>query len=204
MPRKVKLKPRIEPKQRRSLELRQAILDGATYVLKKEGAYGFTTNKVAERAGVNIASLYQYYPNKESLLFHLHEIEWEETWAKLQAVLDEPKLSVRERLHKLTLVFFFTEAEESELRLALKSAEVLYQNSKEYREMRTRAFRRVLEFMRVALKDKDEAELAFKTEFIMTLITSFAEAATSSKVDETKLRKQALLLSEMINGYFQI
>jgi hypothetical protein len=58
--------------------------------------------------------------------------------------------------------------------------------------------------MRVALKDKDEAELAFKTEFIMTLITSFAEAATSSKVDETKLRKQALLLSEMINGYFQI
>jgi AcrR family transcriptional regulator len=167
-------------------------------------AYGFTTNKVAERAGVNIASLYQYYPNHESLLFHLHEIEWEETWAKLQAVLDEPKLSVRERLHKLTLVFFFTEAEESELRLALKSAEVLYQNSKEYREMRTRAFRRVLEFMRVALKDKDEAELAFKTEFIMTLITSFAEAATSSKVDETKLRKQALLLSEMINGYFQI
>ncbi len=204
MPKKTKLKPRNEPKQSRSIESRRAILEGATYILKKEGAHGLTTNKVAARAGVNIATFYQYYPNKESLLFHLHEIEWEETWVKLQAVFDELKLTARERLQKLIVVFFDTEARESELRLALKSAEALFQHSKEYQTMKERAFQKFFEFMRVALKNKTAPELLFCTEFIMTLVTSFAEAATHSKLNEAHLRRQALLMSEMISDYFQI
>jgi len=202
MARKTKLKPRNEPKQRRSMELRQAILEGATYVLKKEGAYGFTTNKVAERAGVNIASLYQYYPNKQALLFHLHEIEWQETWKRLEAVLDEPNILDRDRMRKLIIVFFLSEFEEAELRLALKSAEVFFQDTREYREMKARAYERIFEFMRAARIGKDETEIGFKTEFIIGLITSFAEGATSQKTDESKLRKQAWLMSEMIGDFF--
>jgi AcrR family transcriptional regulator len=41
--------------------------------LAEEGYDRFTTNRVAEQAGVSIGSLYQYFPNKESLLLALAE-----------------------------------------------------------------------------------------------------------------------------------
>ena len=43
----------------------------AAYILSEDGLEGFTTNRVAERAGVNIASLYQYFPNKSAILEEL-------------------------------------------------------------------------------------------------------------------------------------
>ncbi|RYZ83700.1 MAG: TetR/AcrR family transcriptional regulator, partial [Proteobacteria bacterium] len=82
-----RLSPRKEPTQERSKELCRSLLEAATYILKQEGAAGFTTNKVADRAGANIASLYQYYPNKEALLFHLIEHEWEKTYRVVFPIL---------------------------------------------------------------------------------------------------------------------
>jgi AcrR family transcriptional regulator len=49
----------------------EAILEAGAYILVKDGWERFTTNNVAERAGVNIASLYQYFPNKESIVAEL-------------------------------------------------------------------------------------------------------------------------------------
>jgi AcrR family transcriptional regulator len=42
-----------------------------TYILLKQGVAGLNTNKVAARAGVNIASPYQYFPNKDALLVEI-------------------------------------------------------------------------------------------------------------------------------------
>lgn len=63
--------PRKRPRQARSTVTVDAILQAAAYILEKHGWEGFTTNRVAERAGVNIASLYQYFPNKESIVVEL-------------------------------------------------------------------------------------------------------------------------------------
>src|SRR5262245_12612224 len=60
--------PRKTPSQSRAVFTVDAILEAAAYILIKEGWDKFTTNRVAERAGVNIASLYQYFPNKESIV----------------------------------------------------------------------------------------------------------------------------------------
>lgn len=46
-------------------------------ILQEHGAAGLNTNLIAERAGVNIATLYRYYPDKYALLRHLFE-EFEE------------------------------------------------------------------------------------------------------------------------------
>lgn len=61
------LKPRKQPGQRRSAETVSAILEASARILEDAGFEGYTTNRVAELAGVSIGSLYQYFPNKDSI-----------------------------------------------------------------------------------------------------------------------------------------
>lgn len=71
MPGQRPLKPRKTPSQDRAKATVEAILEAAAYILVRDGWERFTTNSVAERAGVNIASLYQYFPNKDSIVAEL-------------------------------------------------------------------------------------------------------------------------------------
>ena len=41
-------------------------------VLRKDGYSKLTTTRVAERAGVSVGTLYQYFPDKRSLVVALH------------------------------------------------------------------------------------------------------------------------------------
>lgn len=65
--------PRKQPKQERSQVTVEAILSATAHILTENGYNQLTTNRVAERAGVSIGSLYQYFPNKEALIFALAE-----------------------------------------------------------------------------------------------------------------------------------
>jgi AcrR family transcriptional regulator len=60
--------PRKRPRQARSTATVDTILEAAARILETTGLAGFNTNAVAERAGVSIGSLYQYFPAKEALL----------------------------------------------------------------------------------------------------------------------------------------
>ncbi|MES2642666.1 MAG: TetR/AcrR family transcriptional regulator [Myxococcota bacterium] len=48
-----------------------AILEAALQVLVTTGAEGLTTTRVAERAGVSVGTLYQYFPDKRALVVAL-------------------------------------------------------------------------------------------------------------------------------------
>ena len=65
--------PRKLPLQARATVTVQAISEATVQVLLSLGADRLTTTRVAERAGVSVGTLYQYYPNKQSLLFALFE-----------------------------------------------------------------------------------------------------------------------------------
>lgn len=56
------------PRQTRSMETVRVIVEAAARILEADGFEGFSTNAVAERAGVSIGSLYQYFPRKEALI----------------------------------------------------------------------------------------------------------------------------------------
>jgi AcrR family transcriptional regulator len=60
--------PRKKPKQARSRATFEAIVEAGAQLLVSEGYHGLTTNGLAERAGVSIGSLYQYFPNKEAVI----------------------------------------------------------------------------------------------------------------------------------------
>src|SRR5690606_21145292 len=65
------LEPRKSPRQARSAATVEAIRSAAIQVLLAEGVARLTTTRVAERAGVSVGTMYQYFPHKEALLFAL-------------------------------------------------------------------------------------------------------------------------------------
>ena len=71
MARIVALTPRKTPRQGRSRASVEAMLTAAAQILETGGIAALTTNGVAERAGVSIGTLYQYFPNKETILAEL-------------------------------------------------------------------------------------------------------------------------------------
>ena len=86
--------------QARSRATVDAIIQAATYILTKVGWEGLTTNAIAERAGVNIGSLYQFFPNKEAVIAELqrrHAVETRSDLRKALQVLPEQP-SLREAL----------------------------------------------------------------------------------------------------------
>jgi AcrR family transcriptional regulator len=68
-----RLAPRKEPRQARARETVEAILRAAIHVFATHGYACTTTNLVAERAGVSVGSLYQYFPHKNAILAALHQ-----------------------------------------------------------------------------------------------------------------------------------
>jgi AcrR family transcriptional regulator len=73
--------------QRRSRETVAAILDAAARVLEEHGYAAGTTNRIAERAGVSIGSLYEYFPSKDAIVVALAERELDAERDALLAVL---------------------------------------------------------------------------------------------------------------------
>jgi AcrR family transcriptional regulator len=67
------LRPRKRPRQARARATVQAILQAAAEVFAELGYAATTTNKIADRAGVSVGSLYQYFPGKDALLAGLVE-----------------------------------------------------------------------------------------------------------------------------------
>lgn len=84
------LKPRKQPTQPRAVETVACILEAAAQILEAQGFEAFNTNAVAERAGVSIGSLYQYFPGKEALLIALMQREKESFRDDAHAALAEP------------------------------------------------------------------------------------------------------------------
>lgn len=76
------------PAQARSRATVDAIIQAATYILTKVGWEGLTTNAIAERAGVNIGSLYQFFPNKEAVIAELQRRHAAATRTDLLKALD--------------------------------------------------------------------------------------------------------------------
>jgi AcrR family transcriptional regulator len=88
-----------------------AILQAAAELFAEHGYARTTTNKVAERAGVSVGSLYQYFPNKDSLLAELlakHHAEVHDVVERVLVALANPSTpldgGIRQMLSELVAV----------------------------------------------------------------------------------------------------
>jgi AcrR family transcriptional regulator len=83
---------RRKPRQERARETVEAIVEAAAQVFDRHGYAAGTTNRIAERAGVSIGTLYQYFPNKDAIVVELarrHLAQLESTaWPALNALVE--------------------------------------------------------------------------------------------------------------------
>lgn len=64
---------RKRPVQKRSQETVDIIIDAATSILSEEGLEQLSTKKISKRSQINIASIYQYFPNKNAIIQKIAE-----------------------------------------------------------------------------------------------------------------------------------
>src|SRR5271154_4521501 len=164
--RNAQISSRKQPKQSRSADLVADILTAAAQVLARDGAHRFTTARVAEKAGVSVGSLYQYFPNKEAILFRLQFDEWRQTTGLIESILTDRSLAPFDRLRKTIREFFRTECEEAEMRVALGDAQPFYRDAPEASEHRRRGRVTMMAFLEEAIPKASPKEREMAADLI--------------------------------------
>nr|WP_246344836.1 TetR/AcrR family transcriptional regulator [Conexibacter arvalis] len=98
------------------------MLEAAAQVFERHGYAAGTTNRIAERAGVSIGSLYQYFPNKDALLLAIverHVAEGAERLGPLLAALRDERPPLRAGLERIVAAMVALHAERPALHRVL-------------------------------------------------------------------------------------
>ncbi|HTN82772.1 MAG TPA: TetR family transcriptional regulator [Sorangium sp.] len=194
---------RKQPKQARSTGLVAAVLEAAVQVLAKEGAQRFTMARVAEKAGVSVGSLYQYFPNKAALLFRLQRDEWRDTTELLRVILEDVERPPLERLRTLVHAFIRSECEEAEARVALNDAAPLYRDAPEAQEARASGDRTIQVFMQEALPNVSEATRALAGDLITSTLSTVGKHFSESPRTPEEIEAYANAMADMFCAYLR-
>jgi AcrR family transcriptional regulator len=201
--RKSSIAPRKQPRQSRSQSLVDAILQAAIRVLTREGARRFTTIRVADEAGISIGSLYQYFPNKEAILFKLQTNEWSATGRLLEAIMADGAMPPPARLRKLVRVFFESEREEAPFRVALADAAPMYRDAPETTAHRGEHSKQFSAFVAEALPTADRQQRAFCADLIMTTIGAIGEKISEQDRSAANIERVAAAVAQMLCAYLE-
>jgi AcrR family transcriptional regulator len=198
-----RISSRKQPKQSRSTDLVAAILEAALQVLAKEGAARFTTVRVAEKAGVSVGSLYQYFPNKAAILFRLQSDEWRQTTDLLKSILEDAAKPPLERLRILVHAFIRSECEEAAVRVALDDAAPLYRDAPEAKAAKASGERTILAFMKEALPKAAPATRSVAAELIKTTLSSAGKDFSEAPRKPAEIEAFAGSMADMFCAYLE-
>jgi AcrR family transcriptional regulator len=169
--------------------------------LAKEGAQRFTTARVAEKAGVSVGSLYQYFPNKASILFRLQSEEWRQTGELLRGILEDEGKPPFVRLRVLVHAFIRSECEEARMRVALNDAAPLYRDAPEAREARAAGERTVQVFLKEVLPKASKATRTLAGALIATTLGAAGKDFSESPRTAVEIEAYADAMTDMFCAY---
>ena len=112
--------PRKMPIQTRATVTVGAICEATIQVLLSHGADRLTTTRIAERAGVSVGTLYQYYPNKQSLLFAVFEDHLDKVLQAVEAACaDTCQKPMSEMIRRVVEAFVDVKMQRADISVAL-------------------------------------------------------------------------------------
>jgi len=200
---RAQISSRKQPKQARSAGLVAAVLEAAVQVLAKEGAQRFTMARVAEKAGVSVGSLYQYFPNKAAILFRLQSDEWRQTTEMMRSILGDAQRPALERLRLLTHAFVRSECEEAEVRTALGDAAPFYRDAPEAQEVRAAGDEIVRVFMAQALPAASDATRAMAGDLIIATLSAVGKDFSESPRTDAEIEAWSDSMADMFCVYME-
>src|SRR5437899_482357 len=112
--------PRKTPVQLRAEVTVEAICEATIQVLLSHGAERLTTTRVADRAGVSVGTLYQYYPNKRSLLHAVMEEHLDKVASAVESACEQAcHKPVAEMIKQVIEVFVDAKMDRADISVAL-------------------------------------------------------------------------------------
>ncbi len=198
-----RISSRKQPKQARSEQLVSDILTAAAQVLARDGAHRFTTARVAEKAGVSVGSLYQYFPNKDAILFRLQYDEWQRTVGLIGRILTDPSLPPFDRLRKMVREFFRTECEEAAMRMALGDAAPFYRDAPEASEHRRSGLKILLTFLREAVPAVTDENRERAANVIGMTMSAVGERVSEDGRSAAEVEAYAQSVGDMFCAYLE-
>jgi AcrR family transcriptional regulator len=167
----------------------------------RDGTRRFTTARVAETAGISVGSLYQYFPNKEAILFRLQAEEWRQTIDQLGRILNDVGVTPLERLRAAVRAFFRSECDEAAFRCALEEAAPLYREAPEARSHAEEGRHLMESFLKDALPRASARERAFAADLIGTVMSSMGKAVSSQNRSRSEVDEFAEAIGAMLCAY---
>jgi AcrR family transcriptional regulator len=200
------LKPRKHPQQERSRRMREDILAASIRVLRRDGALRFTTPRVAEAAGISVGSIYQYFPNKQALLFALHSQTVAAAWREVQLILDAEQLSPKNKIRQIAKLFFHAESEEvAEMGSVLQEAEIFFADEPEHRALNEQVLRRFTRFVSDALPTKtSRSHIEFGAQVLVTVLESVGRSVAAQRLPRREIERWANTCADMVADFLAL
>ena len=192
---------RKEPQQDRSRHLVEAILEAAIRILKAGGS--FTMAEIAGKAGVSVGSLYQYFPNKQAVLFRLQTAEWDTSYREIERLLNDKSQTPERRLAAMISFFFASEREEAPFRHVLEEASPLYRATPEALAQKKRSRKVMAAFVAEMLPHASPPTRAFAADFVKATVAALGVRLSNEPHSAAEIDAFAAATAAMLNGWLK-
>lgn len=170
--------PRKAPRQARSQHMVEQILQATARILEERGYAGMNTNAVAARAGVSVGSVYQYFPNKDSLITALHERHGAQMYAAIDAVLaGAAARTLREHLAAMVHAWLAAHQVEPELHKVLEKEFPFFDAPTQDSPADNNSFQRILHMLEAHRDEIGQPDLDLATWVLLRMMESLVHAA---------------------------
>ena len=191
------------PRQRRSAETVQRIQDALLELIDEEGYAAASTNRIASRAGVNIASLYQYFPNRLAIAMALFERVAAELAQlvhreMLEGMTEPLEIGVPRLIDRLLR---FMEKEQAALNLIDEVPEL--RESAQAMSLENLARDTSRTFLKVHLNDQDSSAINCKLFFVQTASMALVRRYVRDQPADVSRERFVAEISGMIVSYLQ-
>lgn len=202
------IKPHFKkPQQVRSKMTVEAILQASAIILNSDGIENFNTNRIAIIAGVSVASIYQYFPNKESIFQTLVDDYYRDKYEVLYATIGQgliQKRSINDTIEETVEALFNYDLKLPKLNyILLKQAQRLgMQNIIENHKQNF--LNKVIHFVEQNRTDIDQSKLKKKLFILICAIKGVNKAFYESEVFDIELLNDVKCeVSLLIRSYLE-